>query len=72
MSTEDVTPVDDAKRQRADALPPDDRESPLYVEGVCCPHCHDTRSEEDKARYAERQKQVKLAEKRGKAHIGES
>ena len=52
-------------------LTPEERESPQYVEGVSCPHCHDTRSEDDKARYAERHKQVLLAGKRGKVHIGE-
>ena len=29
------------------------------------PHCHDSRSEEDRARYAERQRQVELAAARG-------
>ncbi len=48
----------------------EDKESVLFVEGVSCAGCHDERSEEDRARYAERQKQMELAEKRGKQHIG--
>ena len=51
-------------------LTPEDRESELYVEGLSCPHCHDVRTEKDRARYAERQKQVVLAQKRGLRHIG--
>ncbi len=51
-------------------LTPEERESEYYVEGLSCPHCHDARTEKDRARYAERQKQVALAEKRGLRHIG--
>ena len=52
-------------------LMPVDLASPLFLEGVSCHHCHDTRSEEDRARYAERHRQVELAEKRGTGpHIG--
>ncbi len=47
-----------------------DRASPLYEPGISCPHCHDVRSEEDRARYAERQRQVELADRRGEEHIG--
>jgi UPF0176 protein len=53
-------------------LTPDERTSPEFREGVSCPHCHDRRSDEDRIRYAERQRQVELAEKRGTAvHIGQ-
>jgi UPF0176 protein len=52
-------------------LTAEDRASPLYAEGVSCPHCHDARSDADRARYAERHRQVQLAETRGdKPHIG--
>jgi UPF0176 protein len=52
-------------------LTADDRMSPLFMEGVSCPHCHASRSEEDRARYAERQRQVELAARRGAGpHIG--
>lgn len=48
----------------------EDKASPLFAEGVSCPGCHDERSDEDRERYAERQKQMELAEKRGEQHIG--
>lgn len=49
----------------------DDRQSPKYAAGVSCPHCFDDRSDEDRQRYAERQRQVELAQAQGRApHIG--
>ncbi len=52
-------------------LTPDDRLSPRYAAGISCAHCFDARSEEDRARYAERHRQVELAEARGEGpHIG--
>ncbi|MBN9242916.1 MAG: rhodanese-related sulfurtransferase [Mesorhizobium sp.] len=52
-------------------LTPQDRKSPHYVAGISCAACHDERSEADRGRYAERQRQVDLARKRGAAsHIG--
>ncbi|OQP86228.1 hypothetical protein BTR14_11000 [Rhizobium rhizosphaerae] len=51
-------------------LTPEDLASPLHEEGVACVHCHDSRSEEDKARYRERQRQMDLARKRGIQHLG--
>ena len=50
---------------------PEEMASPQYQEGVSCPHCFGTLSEEKRARAAERQKQMELAIKKGKAHIGE-
>lgn len=48
-----------------------DRTSPHYRLGIACPYCVEIRSEDDRARYAERQRQVELAEKRGMPdHIG--
>jgi UPF0176 protein len=48
-----------------------DRASPRYRAGVSCSHCHDTRSDDDRLRYTERQRQVQLAEARGMGrHIG--
>ncbi len=48
-----------------------DLASPKYAAGVSCPHCFDARTDEDRQRYAERQRQVELAEARGKGpHIG--
>lgn len=52
-------------------LTAEDLHSPHYREGVSCPHCHDMKTETDRARYAERQRQVELAESRGSGpHIG--
>ena len=48
----------------------EDKLSPAYVEGVSCPYCIDKRSDEDRARFAERQRQIELAEQRGEKHIG--
>ncbi len=44
--------------------------SETYVEGVSCPHCVDARSDADRARFAERQRQIALARKRGEKHLG--
>lgn len=49
---------------------PQERVSPLYEEGVACPACHATRTAAQRAGYAERQRQAKLAEARGQAHVG--
>ncbi len=48
----------------------EDRESPLFVEGVSCPACHDARDDVQRAGYAERERQVRLAAARGEAHVG--
>ncbi len=47
-----------------------DKASANYERGVCCPHCYDSLSDEQKSRFAERQKQVELARQRGEAHVG--
>lgn len=51
---------------------PAEMASDQYVEGVTCPHCFNTQTEEQRARFTERQKQAELAAKRGRQHIGES
>ena len=48
----------------------DDKASAHFIEGVACPACFAERTDEDRARFAERQKQIALAKKRGKQHIG--
>lgn len=48
-----------------------DKASPRYRKGVSCPHCHDQSSPEQKARFAERQKQIDLARQRGEMHRGQ-
>jgi UPF0176 protein len=53
-----------------DPVSAEEMASPLYVDGVSCPHCHDSRTNEQRARYAERQKQTELARRRGKGHVG--
>ena len=47
-----------------------DRASPLYEAGVSCPACHDARSDDQRAGYAERERQTRLAEARGVPHVG--
>jgi UPF0176 protein len=50
----------------------EDRASPRFAQGISCPHCYDSRTDADRARYAERQRQVELAARRGEArHIGQ-
>ena len=47
-----------------------DKASALYVAGVSCPACHAERSDDQRAGYAERQRQEALAGERGEAHVG--
>ena len=47
-----------------------DKLSPLYIKGVACHRCHDSMTDDQKARFTERQKQIELAKKRGEVHIG--
>ena len=47
-----------------------DRASPLYVEGVACPACAESRDEARRAGAAERHRQAALAAARGRVHIG--
>ncbi|MGY6706977.1 MAG: oxygen-dependent tRNA uridine(34) hydroxylase TrhO [Rhizobiaceae bacterium] len=52
-------------------LTPEERRSPLHVEGISCVHCHHERTEADRARYSERQRQVELArQRRAGPHVG--
>ncbi|MBT8422581.1 MAG: rhodanese-related sulfurtransferase, partial [Gammaproteobacteria bacterium] len=52
-------------------LSPDETEHPHYVPGESCPHCYSRTSEEQRARFAERQKQMALAKARGEHHLGD-
>jgi UPF0176 protein len=47
-----------------------DRASPAYRPGVSCPHCRGRTTPEQRKRFAERQKQMQLAQARGEHHIG--
>ncbi|MHA7818037.1 MAG: oxygen-dependent tRNA uridine(34) hydroxylase TrhO [Erythrobacter sp.] len=48
----------------------EDMASDDYEEGVSCPRCISERTETQRARYAERQRQEALARKRGTSHVG--
>jgi len=48
----------------------EEKQSEHYIEGVSCPHCHEKHNDTQKARFAERERQVKLAKQRGEQHIG--
>ncbi len=48
----------------------DDKSSELYESGVSCPKCHGSHSEEQIARFREREKQVRLAKDRAEEHLG--
>ena len=47
-----------------------DKLSEKYQSGVSCPSCYDSISEEKRARFAERERQIQLAKARGESHIG--
>ena len=49
-----------------------DKLSEHYERGISCPHCYAKLAQEQRKRYAEREKQVQLAKARGETHIGES
>ena len=51
-------------------LAPQDLSHPDYAPGISCHHCRDTQDPQQRARFMERQKQVRLAAERGEAHIG--
>ena len=46
-----------------------EKKSPKYVEGISCPKCHEYLTDEQKSRFAMRQKQILIAKKTGKRHI---
>ncbi|GGD78239.1 oxygen-dependent tRNA uridine(34) hydroxylase TrhO [Lacimicrobium alkaliphilum] len=47
-----------------------DKQSEHYERGVSCPRCYGTHSEEQIARFREREKQVNLARQRNEEHVG--
>ncbi len=47
-----------------------DKQRPEYEQGVSCHQCIDSLTEEQKARFAERERQMRLAQERGEAHVG--
>ncbi|TDR22629.1 rhodanese-related sulfurtransferase [Marinicella litoralis] len=50
----------------------EDKKSPHYEKGVSCHHCYDQTTAEQRAQFAEREKQMQLAKLRGETHIGMS
>lgn len=48
---------------------PDDKNRPEYEQGVSCHLCINETSDDDKTRFRERQKQIRLAEARGERHL---
>lgn len=48
----------------------EDKAHVYYQQGVSCPKCYQTLTEEQKQRFAEREKQVQLSKLRGEQHIG--
>jgi UPF0176 protein len=51
-------------------LQPEDIKKPGYEAGVSCHQCLNECSDNDRTRFRERQKQILLARKLGKSHIG--
>jgi len=51
-------------------LSPEDRQSPDFREGICCPRCVADLTPEKEARLAERHRQTRLAEARNELHVG--
>lgn len=49
---------------------PEERKSAKYEQGISCPRCFDTLTEEKRSSLSERQYQVRLAESRHEQHIG--
>ena len=47
-----------------------DKQHQHYIPGVSCHRCYDKITDEQKTRFAEREKQVQLAKARGEHHIG--
>jgi len=47
-----------------------EKQSEHYIKGVSCHRCYDKVSEKQRSRFAERERQISLAEKRGENHIG--
>lgn len=48
----------------------DDMKSEHYIQGVSCHHCYNKKTDEQRKRFMQREKQVQLAKSRGEEHIG--
>ena len=49
-----------------------DKQNDKYQQGVSCPACYDSKTDNERKRFSEREKQVQLARQRGENHIGSS
>lgn len=49
---------------------PEDQRHADFEDGVCCPACLNEHSQSDRDRFRERHRQMQLAAKRGKQHLG--
>jgi UPF0176 protein len=49
-----------------------DKQNPKYQQGVSCPACYDCKTDNQRKRFVEREKQVQMARRRGETHIGSS
>ena len=48
----------------------EDKHSDRYEHGVSCPNCYDKKTDQQRKRFAERERQVQLAKARGEEHLG--
>lgn len=48
----------------------DDKSSDHFLQGIACPHCYDVNNDDQKRRFAERQRQIDLSKERGEKHMG--
>jgi len=48
----------------------EEKQNEKYIQGVSCPHCFDSKTDEQRERFMEREKQMQLAKARGEEHIG--
>jgi len=48
----------------------EDMKSEHYIPGVSCHHCYNKKTDEQRKRFRQREKQVQLAKSRGEEHIG--
>jgi len=48
-----------------------DKRSSFYKLGISCPKCYEATTQVQKARFAERQKQIELAKERNEVHLGD-
>ncbi|MEC8546025.1 MAG: rhodanese-related sulfurtransferase [Pseudomonadota bacterium] len=53
-------------------LTQEDKQRASFEHGVSCMHCIDAHDDADRARFRERQKQIRLSKERGQAHIGKA